>query len=819
MAGIAASLPPTAPAPAQQQQMQQQQQAREQLQKAVEMNAQRLRAIGERIRGHFRGGAAALPPAELSHLVYAFARGIDYALSGGDVPKMAPEVPDILRKVYQLRREPSIQSSVMVLIISCKLSGNFCTPVSEPPNDSTVLEIISTVMPRYYPKLKFDRLIISLEAKAGYDILMADFFIHRNLPKNEKISLIVVQKENLGVSSCITNPPHVSFLVNGKGVDKRTNVSQETGPQFPTDITKMLKFGANILQAVGYFNASYIIAVAFVNSLTSFDAPKLDDYAQPVTIDVPDSDVLEGPSKVSLKCPISFRRIKTPIKGRLCKHYQCFDYDNYMDMNLRKPNWRCPCCNTPSNFLDLRIDQKMAKVLQEMGDDIINVLLFPDGSWKVDSVHDEKSDRHAAHTVQQNGDAVETDATPSDVIDLINRDDDGDLPMRSASTSEDMKPLLNSQDLSVADYLLDLPISTSAQSEDLHVGGHNRCSTGTSTSGQNPLLSSAGGPVPSSYGTLESILPRDILQAQPVTTDTASPFQISNSTFAMQQFSQGPYPTMMQMQPRIDSLLASEVARPPVPRNVRREPVAVQALAVPSHNSSRRVQPNVSYWPPTPHTLQSSAASSNYQAHHVPNADSIITSMISGVGPLSRAPDGASFLHLQSTQQDMRRVMGLAAPPLMGTRPAAGGRGQGRGANAAYGTPFSQQHQSFDQRQLNNRMGQMITQLGGAVSQALTNYHYAPQQSQAMRSQVVSRPATPQAQPRVQSPGLASAVTTPATPLVEASDLQDLQMDPNWQPTGQMRGSLVGSAYDQALDRYLNSGGSQRTGQARPPGR
>lgn len=30
--------------------------------------------------------------------------------------------------------------------------------------------------------------------------------------------------------------------------------NQEPGPQFPSDITKMLKYGANIIQAVGYFN-------------------------------------------------------------------------------------------------------------------------------------------------------------------------------------------------------------------------------------------------------------------------------------------------------------------------------------------------------------------------------------------------------------------------------------------------------------------------------------------------------------------------------------------------------------------------------------
>uniref|UniRef100_A0ACD5XW59 Uncharacterized protein n=1 Tax=Avena sativa TaxID=4498 RepID=A0ACD5XW59_AVESA len=849
-AALAPSLQSAAPAPSQQQQ----QQAKEQLQKAVAMNALRLKAIGDRIKGHFRGGSYTLPPSDLNHLVFAFARGIDYALSGGDVPTIAAEIPDTMRKVYQLRNDPFLQSSVMVLIISCKnacknkwfrpadyidilrmadeISGNFCTSVSEPANDSTVLEIISTVMPRYYPKLKFDRLVTSLQAKVGYDILMADFFIHRNLPKNEKISLIVVQKENLDVSSCIASPPHVSFLVNGKGVDKRNNVSMETGPQFPTDITKMLKYGANILQAVGYFNANYIIAVAFVNNLISFDAPKLNDYAQPVTTVLPDSDILEGPSRVTLKCPISFRRMKTPVKGRLCKHHQCFDYDNYMEMNLKKPTWRCSFCNTPANFIDLRIDQKMAKVLQETGDDIINVLVFPDGSWK--AVYDEKSDIHAGDIVQQNGDTVDTDATPSEVIDLVNRDDDGDTYMSLASTPEDLKPVLNSQDLSVTDYLPDFPVNTTAQSEDPYVGSGNiGSSNGTSTSVQNSLLSPSGSGS-GSFGTLESILPRDIMQTQPATPETVSPFGTPGLTLTMQPISQGAY-----LQLQLGSLARSDVARQTVPRTFRREPIAVQALAVPQHNSSRRVQPNVLSGPSP--MSQSISASSNYQAHHATNADSVITLMINGVGPHSRAPDGSSSLHLQSAQQDTRnmRVMGLAAPPYMHMRPATGGSGQGRGGNA-YGASFPQQQQHFDQRQLDNLMSQFMNQ-GGTVSQGIPSHLYAPQQSQALRLQAVSRPGTPPVQPRVQSPGQPRVQSpgqppvqspgqppmqspgqppaTPATPLVEASDALELQMDPNWQPTGQMRGSLVGNDYDRALERYLQQSGGQRAGQAQPPGR
>ncbi|KAL6606140.1 hypothetical protein ACP70R_041793 [Stipagrostis hirtigluma subsp. patula] len=821
----------------------QQQNSRDQQQKALAVNSIRLKAISDRIRTHLRG-MTVVPSAELAHLVYAFARGIDFALSAGDIPTMAGDIPEVLRKVYELKKDQFLQSCVMVLVISCKnacmskwfqpadstdilrmaneISSNFCTSVGQAASDSTVLGIISKIMPRYYPQLKFERLVTSMEAKVGYDILMTDFFIERNLPRDEKIRLIVTQKENLDVSSCITSPPHVSFLVNGKGVDKRTNVSMEMGPQFPTDITKMLKYGANIIQAVGYFNASYIIAVAFVNNLTSVATPRLDDYVQPVAADLPDSDVLEGPSRVSLNCPISLRRIKTPIKGRLCKHYQCFDYDNYMEMNLRKPTWRCPCCNTPSNFIDLRLDQRMAKILQETGDDVIDVLVLADGSWKAAPAHDEKSDKHAGDAVQQTGDTMESDTSPSDVIDLINGNDDADLPMNLSSASEDMKPLLNSQELSVADYLPD---------------GNNRSSNMASTSRQNLLLPSSG-LSSSSFGTLESILPQNVLH--PVITDAVSPsLETYNPTTGMQQVLQGTLPEIGQLQPQIGSLHGSEVARPPIPRNVRREPVGIQALPVPSQNpvSSRRLQPNILNCPP--HILPSTPASSSYQAHQVTNPDSVIASVNSGGGPSPRAPSATAVLHRQPTTLDMRstsnhlpsRVFGLAAP-FTGVRPTTGGPGQARGASS-YRAPSMQQTPNLDQRMENALMNQTAlaaagqttiaglvrtTQASGTINQDIHNQQFSAQRSQALRPQTVPRAATPapRAPPHLQSPAVPFA--SPSTPQAGASDsLSELHVDDNWCPTGQMRGSLTGNAYSSAIRRYMASAQQQQS-QARPPG-
>ncbi|XP_062233539.1 E4 SUMO-protein ligase PIAL2 isoform X2 [Phragmites australis] len=914
MASAAAPAPRPAPPPTQAQQ----QQPKDQQQQALAVNALRLKVIGDRIRTHLRG-MSVLPAAQFAHLVYAFARGIDFALSAGDVPEMAVEIPNTLRKVYDLRKDPFIQSSVMVLVISCKavlqnacfnnwfqptdstdilrmaneLSGNFCTSLgqSQTANDSSVLEIISKIMPRYYPQLKFERLVTSMEAKVGYDVLMADFFIERNLPRDERIRLIVVQKENLDASSCITSPPHVSFLVNGKGVDKRTNVSMEMGPQFPTDITKMLKYGANIIQAVGYFNASYIIAVAFVNNLTSFGAPRLDDYAQPVTVDSADSDVLEGPSRVSLNCPISFRRIKTPIKGRLCKHYQCFDYDNYTEMNLRKPTWRCPYCNTPSNFIDLRIDQKMAKILQETGGDVIDVFVFTDGSWKAAPANDEKSDRRTGHAIQQTGDTVETDSSSSHVIDLINRNDDGDLSMNWASASEDTKPLLNSQDLSVADYLPDFPISAPAQTEDLYPGdANNGVSNMALTSRQNLLLPSTTGLASSTFGTLESILPQNVLR--PVITDAVSPsLETSNSISGMQHVSQETHREIVQLQPQIGPLHGSEMRRPPIPRNPRRELVGVQALPVPPQNlgSSRRLQPNILNCPP-PIPLSSPASS---QAHQVINPDSVIAPMNNGGGPLPRTPSTAIPSHLQSTTLDMHntsshlpsQVVGLPTPHLMGIRPSPGIPGQAGGANAYRAMP-TQQTPTLDQLRLHTRMNQTAQAAAGQSTAAtqilptqadIQSHLFPTQQSQALRSPTVPQAATPQARapPHLQSPSVRTvAPSTPQTtaaaqiqpteadiqshlfptqqskalrsptvpraatsqarppphlqsPSVQtvapsasqagASDgLPELPVGENWCPTGQMRGSLTGSAYSTAIRRYLGQQSAQQQSQARP---
>ncbi|KAB0394567.1 hypothetical protein E2I00_006777 [Balaenoptera physalus] len=58
--------------------------------------------------------------------------------------------------------------------------------------------------------------------------------------------------------------------------------------------------------------------------------------------------------KVSLKCPITFRRIQLPARGHDCKHVQCFDLESYLQLNCERGTWRCPVCN--SEFEEVTID-------------------------------------------------------------------------------------------------------------------------------------------------------------------------------------------------------------------------------------------------------------------------------------------------------------------------------------------------------------------------------------------------------------------------------------------------------------------------------
>ncbi|XP_076913666.1 E4 SUMO-protein ligase PIAL2-like [Bidens hawaiensis] len=426
------------------------------------VNAFRISAVTSRLLAHVRVDARS-DNAEFCNLCLSLARDIDYAVSNNEVPGRAPDLPYLLNQVCQRKNDLSSQSAVMVLMISVKsacsngwfsekakeelyvlskeMQSRFCSVSVDDLNshvknkESNLHPTISTIMSRFYPGMKMGEIFAIVETMPGYDSYTTDLYISKSsrTSPDEKIYLFVAQADNIETSSCLITPQQANFLLNGVGVNKRTVIYKDPGPQMPTPVTHMLKYGSNLLQVVGQFNGRYIIVLGFMSVVASPSFPTIPDYVPPVaTQSDPDNEIVEGPSRISLKCPLSFGCINIPVKGHTCKHLPCFDFNNYVGMNSRTPQWRCPHCNRSVCIPDIRIDQSMAKILKEVGEDVSIVEISGDGSWQAvtENISNEPSEKpndvppSNQETATQN--AVDVmDLTVDDYeIDKTDKDDD-----------------------------------------------------------------------------------------------------------------------------------------------------------------------------------------------------------------------------------------------------------------------------------------------------------------------------------------------------------------------------------------------------------
>ncbi|XP_039120984.1 uncharacterized protein LOC120257607 isoform X1 [Dioscorea cayenensis subsp. rotundata] len=817
---------------------------------ASQANALRLEMVVRRLLMHFKTGVR---HEEFSDLCFFLARGIDYALSKGDVPSIAPCLPLLIQQVYEQRKCASLQSAILVLMISLKnacqkgwfhlpatneilrmtneLCSNFCTAANVTADPDKVLGTISEIIPRYYPQLKLCRLIVSLEAKPGYEILFDDFHIPRNMPPGEKIALFVAQTDNLETSSCIITPPQVSILINGKAVDKRNNVSLDHGPQFPTDITKFLKYGTNIIQALGYFSGNYIIAVAFISKMVSASPPTLLNYVHPVVSTIPsDSDIIEGPSRISLNCPISFRRIKTPVKGCLCKHHQCFDYDNYMEMNSRKPSWRCPCCNQPTSCIDLRVDQNVIKVMRSVAEDITDVVISADGSWEAVADHNGDSEQlqegsvlglqhgmiesrssgqsiNPAHvvdlTMEQNGDN-DTGVIPG-VVEALNGSDH----QICDTLSTERKPFENYKGFSGFEFHFGSSFEncTSVKTREAGYPAGNDAWLRDSSSTVNELSASDALQGSNALGTLETLLPNCV--PNPIMSNITGIYQeptvnlgVSQSSFSLEQgsrarqFTENTQLQQSQLDNSVCGLLARRLS---TSRHDHREPIAVLTAPV-------EIQTSTSSQRPGTNVLGSSSMfGSNLSSGSYP----VGPSRLAVADPSSCDRDsGSSMQHFHSTKQ----VFGLPTSNSVGTSGVTSYR------------PFfppSLSIQDFNPQQIVYRTNQIVSNSTSAhphIPSDLSMQCRLVRNSAGQFSPMVGSlpagtayPQTSRISPSINiahnglmiAGGNSSHQMVGSPHYFETSDhLPQLPAETNLQPTGRMRGTLTGLAYLAALNHY-----------------
>lgn len=106
-----------------------------------------------------------------------------------------------------------------------------------------------------------------------------------------------------------------------------------------------------------------------------------------------DDSVEQTAIKVSLKCPITFRRITLPARGHDCKHIQCFDLESYLRLNCERGSWKCPVCSKVALLEGLEVDQFMWGILTTSRcTDVEEVTIDPNSQWKPVPVKQEPKD-------------------------------------------------------------------------------------------------------------------------------------------------------------------------------------------------------------------------------------------------------------------------------------------------------------------------------------------------------------------------------------------------------------------------------------------
>jgi len=85
------------------------------------------------------------------------------------------------------------------------------------------------------------------------------------------------------------------------------------------------------------------------------------------------SDVMASSLTISLRCPLSFVRMVTPIRFKSCTHLQCIELTSWMAISKDRFSPTCPICNRSCIPSELIIDGFTQEILKETSEDVDSV--------------------------------------------------------------------------------------------------------------------------------------------------------------------------------------------------------------------------------------------------------------------------------------------------------------------------------------------------------------------------------------------------------------------------------------------------------------
>ncbi|PPQ62843.1 hypothetical protein CVT24_000537 [Panaeolus cyanescens] len=191
--------------------------------------------------------------------------------------------------------------------------------------------------------------------------------------------------------TCEVRVNNVQISANLKGLKKKPG----TAP--PPDITSYCRLGSpNRLEMV-YVNSQQPVVAKYYMMVMLVEGKTVDNLVENLKTSKyqsahttrqhmqkaldEDDDIVAGPQKMSLRCPLTYARLNTPSRSSKCVHAQCFDATSWFSMMEQTTTWLCPVCERVLDYNDLIVDGYIDEILKDVPEAVEEVMVEADGEW------------------------------------------------------------------------------------------------------------------------------------------------------------------------------------------------------------------------------------------------------------------------------------------------------------------------------------------------------------------------------------------------------------------------------------------------------
>ncbi|EDO14864.1 hypothetical protein Kpol_363p4 [Vanderwaltozyma polyspora DSM 70294] len=223
--------------------------------------------------------------------------------------------------------------------------------------------------------------------------------------------------------------------------DNIKGLKNQKGTTNPADLTNYLRLDGeqNQLEFVhGALKSEYVMCCCIVRCvspdqllleiLEHSEIVPLSQTVKLITDGDEEGDILASSFILSLKCPISFKKIQYPSRSKFCNHIECFDSYWYLVSQSQIPNWKCPICSSKAKLEDLVICELVSDILENCEDEVSQVKFYSDGSWEeiFDSDTDSLKSTDSLTITQINSSSMihSSEEPDMDLIICLDSDDD-----------------------------------------------------------------------------------------------------------------------------------------------------------------------------------------------------------------------------------------------------------------------------------------------------------------------------------------------------------------------------------------------------------